>query len=197
MAQMTTAEKVDLMTGDSGPYAFYNAPILRLSIPALKMADSGGGVAARGWTLPDTGQSATAMPSEIALGATWSTSMARRYAAVVADEVRRTGQNVLLGPDTDVAREPWFGRIAESQGEEPVLNGELNAAFTQTVQARNVITTLKHYTGYNQETNRLVGQNSIIDDRTLREVYALAFEDVIAKAGLGAVMCPYNKINGE
>jgi beta-glucosidase len=72
LQQMTLAEKVDLMTGNQGeaPYAFYNAPIPRLGIPALKMADAGGGVAPRGWTLPGTGQKATAMPSEMALGAT-------------------------------------------------------------------------------------------------------------------------------
>jgi beta-glucosidase len=68
LAQMTLAEKVDLMTGNQGeaPYAFYNAPIPRLGIPALKMADAGGGVAPRGWTLPGTGGKATAMPSEMA-----------------------------------------------------------------------------------------------------------------------------------
>ena len=196
-AQMTLAEKVDLMTGDSGPYAFYNAPIPRLGIPALKMADAGGGVAPRGWTLPDTGQTATALPAEIALGATWSPDVARQFGEVVAREVRETGQNVLLGPDTDVARQPWFGRISESEGEDPVLNASLNTAYVKALQSQNVIATLKHYTGYNQETNRNIGQNSIISDRALHEVYALAFESVIARAGLGAVMCSYNKINGE
>ena len=199
IAQMTLAEKVDLMTGNQGeaPYAFYNAPIARLGIPALKMADAGGGVAPRGWSLPGTGGKATAMPSEMALGATWSPAAARRFARVVADEVRATGQNVLLAPDTDIARLPWFGRISESQGEDPILNGDLNAAYAATVQSRNVIATLKHYTGNNQETNRNDGQNAIMDERTLREVYALAFESVIARAGLGAVMCSFNKINGE
>jgi beta-glucosidase len=199
LEQMTLAEKVDLMTGNQGeaPYAFYNAPIPRLGIPALKMADAGGGVAPRGWTLPDTGGKATAMPSEMALGATWSRGVVRRFAAVVADEVRATGQNVLLAPDTDVARLPWFGRISESQGEDPILNGDLNSAYAATVQARNVIATLKHYTANNQETNRGAGQNAIMDERTLREVYALAFEAVIARARLGAVMCSFNKINGE
>jgi beta-glucosidase len=116
-AQMTLPEKIDLMTGDQGaPYAFYNAAIPRLGIPALKMADAGSGVAPRGWSLPGTGGTATAMPAEIALGATWSNSVARRMADVIASEVRETGQNVLLGPDTDIAREPWFGRISESEG---------------------------------------------------------------------------------
>jgi beta-glucosidase len=199
LAQMTLAEKVDLMTGNQGeaPYAFYNAPIPRLGIPALKMADAGGGVAPRGWTLPGTGGKATAMPSEMALGATWSPEVVRRFAAVVAAEVRETGQNVLLAPDTDIARLPWFGRISESQGEDPILNGDLNSVYAATVQAHNVIATLKHYTANNQETNRGAGQNAIMDERTLREVYALAFEAVIARAGLGAVMCSFNKINGE
>lgn len=198
LARMTLEEKVDLMTGDQGaPYAFYNAPIPRLGIPALKMADAGGGVAPRGWSLPGTDGKATAMPSEMALGATWSPEVAQAFGSVVADEVRETGQNVLLGPDTDIAREPWFGRISESEGEDPVLNGDLNSAYVTALQSRNVIATLKHYTGYNQETNRNIGQNSIIDERTLHEIYTLAFEDVIAQAHLGAVMCSFNKINSE
>jgi beta-glucosidase len=199
MAQMTLAEKVDLMTGNQGeaPYAFYNAPIPRLGIPALKMADAGGGVAPRGWSLPGTGGNATAMPSEMALGATWSPDVVRQFAGVVADEVRETGQNVLLAPDTDIARVPWGGRISESQGEDPFLNGDQNSVYAATLQSRNVIATLKHYTANNQETNRLNGQNAIMSERTLREVYALAFEMVVARAGLGAVMCSFNKINGE
>ena len=198
-AQMTLAEKIDLMTSNpeaNAPYAYYNAPIPRLGIPALKMADAGGGVAPRGWSLPGTGGAATAMPSEMALGATWSTAQAQQMADVIGAEVRETGQNVLLGPDTDIAREPWFGRISESEGEEPVLNGTLNAAYVKAVQAHHVIATMKHFTGYNQETNRNVGQNSVIDERALHEVYALAFETVIREANLGAVMCSYNKING-
>jgi beta-glucosidase len=199
MAEMTLAEKVDLMTGNQGeaPYAFYNAPIPRLGIPALKMADAGGGVAPRGWSLPGTGGTATAMPSEMALGATWSLDVGHQFAGVVADEVRETGQNVLLAPDTDIARLPWGGRISESQGEDPFLNGDQNSVYSATVQSRNVIATLKHYTANNQETNRGSGQNAIMTERTLREVYSLAFEMVVQRAGLGAVMCSFNKINGE
>jgi beta-glucosidase len=196
---MTLAEKVDLMTGNQGeaPYAFYNAPIPRLGIPALKMADAGGGVAPRGWSLPGTDGNATAMPSEMALGATWSLDAVHQFAGVVADEVRETGQNVLLAPDADIARVPWGGRISESQGEDPFLNGDQNSAYSSTVQSRNVIATLKHYTANNQETNRGSGQNTIMTERTLREVYSLAFEMAVARAGLGAVMCSFNKINGE
>jgi beta-glucosidase len=175
LQQMTLAEKIgphDRQQGEA-PYAFYNAPIPRLGIPALKMADAGSGVAPRGWSLPGTGGRATAMPSEMAVGTTWSPALMREFAEVVAAEVRATGQNVLLAPDTDVARLPWFGRISEGQGEEPILNADLNSVYAGTMQYHNVIATLhgrdalKHYTANNQEVNRLAGQNAIMDMRTL------------------------------
>jgi beta-glucosidase len=199
LAQMTLPEKVDLMTGNQGeaPYAYYNAPIVRLGIPALKMADASAGIAPRGWSLVGTGENATAMPSSQAMAATWSIDTVRRYAAVVADEVLQTGQNVLLGPDADIVRLPWWGRISETEGEDPILNAQTTTAYTQVVQSRHVIADLKHYTAYNQETNRGNGQNSIVDPRTLREVYTLAFESAVKRAGLGSVMCSFNKINGE
>src|SRR4029079_8407606 len=77
------------------------------------------------------------------------------------------------------------------------LNGDQNSAYSSTVQSRNVIATLKHYTANNQETNRGSGQNTIMTERTWREVYSLSFEMAVARAGLGAVMCSFNKINGE
>src|SRR4051794_26846826 len=85
LAQMTLPEKVDLMTGNQGeaPYAFYNAPIVRLGIPALKMADASSGIGPRGWTLPNSGSNATALPSMQALGATWSDATVTKYADVV------------------------------------------------------------------------------------------------------------------
>ena len=78
-----------------------------------------------------------------------------------------------------------------------MLNGTLNAAYVRRIQSHKVIASLKHYTGYNQEIDRNIGQNSMIDQQALHEVYALAFAAVIRQAGLGAVMCSYNKINGE
>src|SRR3954451_3602730 len=92
LLQMTLPEKVDLMTGNQGeaPYAFYNAPIVRLGIPPLKMADSSTGIHAHGWSLVDTGEKATSMPSAQALGATWSTDAITPYATAVTNEVRDT-----------------------------------------------------------------------------------------------------------
>ena len=135
MEQMTLAEKVDLMTGNQGeaPYAFYNAPIPRLGIPALKMADAGGGVAPRGWSLPEHGRQRDR--DALGDGAGRHLVPGRRCASSPRSSRRRSarpGQNVLLAPDTDIARLPWGGRISESQGEDPFLNGDQNSVYAAT-----------------------------------------------------------------
>jgi beta-glucosidase len=199
LRQMTLPEKVDLMTGNQGdaPYAYYNAPIPRLGIPALKMADASSGIAPRGWSLVGTGQNATALPSMQALGATWSNDIVGKYANVVGAETRETGQNVLLGPDVDIMRQPWWGRTDETESEDPTINADIGGRYTQVVQSKKVIADLKHYAAYNQETNRGNGENDVIGQRALREVYTLAFDSIIKQANPGSVMCSFNKINGE
>src|SRR6478752_1199120 len=198
LAQMTLEEKVELMTGNQGdaPTAYYNAPIERLGIPALRMADAGAGIANRGWSLPATGSAATAMPSGEALAATFSPQLSRRYAGVVADEAKQTGHNMLLGPNADIVRTPWWGRIAETESEDTHLTTAITTPYVKEVQARNVIADLKHYIAYNQEINRGNAQNSIVSERALHEVYVPPYADAISKAGLGSIMCSFNKING-
>src|SRR4051794_25020193 len=137
LGQMTLAEKVELMTGDQGaaPSAFYNGPIPRLGIPELRMADATDGIASRGWSLPRTGDRATAMPASIALAATFDPRTAVRYAGVVAAEARETGHEMLLGPNSDPSRQPFWGRQAESAGEDPELNSSIEVPFVKTLQA--------------------------------------------------------------
>src|SRR3954447_24554815 len=201
LLQMTLPEKVDLMTGNQGeaPYAFYNAPIVRLGIPALKMSDSASGVHAHGWSLVGTGERATAMPSAQALASTWSMDAITSYARAVTDETRATGQNVLLSPVGDIFRNPWFGRTNESASEDPIQTAKYLSRYTRETQSQHVIAVLKHYLAYNQEVNRMAaaGQNSIVDERTLREVYALPYESAIRDSDPGSVMCSFNKVNGE
>ncbi len=164
LAQMTVAEKVDLMSGNQGdgPYAFYASGIPRLGIPALAMADSASGVHAHGAVSTNTGENATAMPSAQAMGATWSTSAIIPYATAVTNEVRATGQNVLLSPVGDILRNPYWGRTNESPSEDPTMTANYLSTYTKVTQSQHVIATLKHYLAYNQETNRSNGQNDII-----------------------------------
>jgi beta-glucosidase len=195
---MTLEEKVELMTGDQGegPGGFYNGPIERLGIPELSMADATGGIGSRGWLLPETADTATQMPVNLALAATWDPQRARDYAGVVGDEARQTGHEVLLGPNSDPTRNPFWGRQAESASEDPELNSAMVVPFVQEVQERGVIANLKHYAAYTQEVNRGIGQNVIVDERALREVHVAAYEAAIREADLGSVMCAFNKVNG-
>ncbi|MGV8973605.1 MAG: glycoside hydrolase family 3 protein [Rhodoglobus sp.] len=197
LAKMTLAEKIDLVTGDQGdaPSAFFNAGIPRLGIPELRMADAGGGIADRGWTLPGTGATATAFPDGAALGATWDPGVARQYGAAVAVEARATGHEMLLGPGSDIVRQPFWGRAGEGPGEDPTLTASLTTPYVQAVQENHVIANLKHYAAYGQEVDRGAGQNSIIDERTIHEVYTKTYAEAIRQADLGSVMCSFNKIN--
>ncbi|MET0928443.1 MAG: glycoside hydrolase family 3 C-terminal domain-containing protein [Aeromicrobium sp.] len=194
--QMTLEEKVDLMTSDVGPYAYYNAPIPRLGIPALKMADGTAGIGARGWTVPGTGDTATAMPSGMALASTFSASVAKTFAGLVTDEAKRTGHNMLLGPNADIIRQPWWGRESETMSEDPLLTSRITTPYVREVQSQNVIADMKHYAIYNQETNRANGQNSIVSERAAHEVHLAPFESAVKNADLGSVMCSFNKIGG-
>ena len=114
----------------------------------------------------------------------------------IAKELRTLGYTTALGGGANLAREPRNGRTFEYLGEDPVLAGELMVARTDATQAQKVISTIKHYVGNEQETNRFVS-NSVIDERTLRELYLLPFEMTVVRAQPGNVMCAYNLVNGE
>lgn len=195
---MTLDEKVELMTGDQGeaPVAFYNGPIERLGIPELRMADAGAGIAPRGWEADGPNEAATALPAGIALGATWDPDLARTYGETVAEEARATGHQVLLGPGADLIRQPYWGRAGENPGEDPLLTSRLITPFVAAVGDENVIANLKHFLGYQQEVNRGNGQNTIASDRALMEVWSYPYKKAIEEAGLGSVMCSFNKIDG-
>jgi beta-glucosidase len=197
LSEMTLQEKAELMSNDTGsPWAYYNAPIERLGIPALKMLDAGAGLRLGGVTLPDTGNRATAMPSPLALAAAFDPALAARYGRTVAEEVRQVGGNVLLGPNGDIVRQPWWGRANETEGEDPFLAGQVVGPYVRAVQDEGVIADLKHYNLYQQEVNRCCGQNVIASEREVQEIFTPPWEAAV-KAGLGSTMCSFNRYQGE
>ena len=196
LSEMTIDEKVDLLHGEVNFfYGFYNAPIERVGIPALTMADGPAGVRIAN---PDVnGQRATQLPSPMALAATWSLDLARRYGALAGAEAYATGHNVLLSPAIDIARVAQAGRAFETYGEDPLLSGALAAVVIRAIQSNPVVADIKHYRAYNQETNRLTGGNAIIDERALQEIYLRGFAIAVRDGHPGSAMCSFNKLNGE
>jgi beta-glucosidase len=195
LGQMTLDEKVDMLHGELNPfYGFYNAPIERLGIPALTMADGPAGVRVAD---PDVnGKRATELPSPLALAATWDTEIAEEYGLRAGDEAHRTGHNVLLGPALDIARVAQAGRAFEAFGEDPLVSGLLGAAVTRGIQQNPVVGDIKHYNVYTQEQNRLIGGNAVVDERALQEIYTRPFDLAIDGGHPGSAMCAFNKVNG-
>jgi beta-glucosidase len=199
VAQMTLDEKIQMVHGVGvqlppvGATA-YIPGISRLGIPDFYTTDSATGAEQIVNGVPvDNG--ATAMPSPLALAASWDPTLAHDYGAQIAKELRVLGISEGLGGGVDLARELRNGRTFEYMGEDPVLAGYMSAARTQGTQEQKVIATIKHYAANDQETNRYTS-NSIIDERTLRELTLLPFEIGVKVGQPGNVMCAYNMVNG-
>lgn len=202
LGQMTFDEKISLLHGEfprlmtSLPpgvvkSAGYIRGIPRLGIPDLKETDASLGVA----NATRTGDDATALPSGMALAATWNPDIAFASGAMIGKQARQKGFNVLLAGGVNLTRDPFNGRNFEYLGEDPLLTGVLGGASIRGVQSQRIVSTVKHFVLNAQETGRQVA-DARIGEAALRESDLLAFEIAIEKGEPGSVMCSYNRING-
>lgn len=192
LAQMTLKEKVSLMSGADN---WHTAPIERLGIPWLTMTDGPHGVR----TVNERGRTfvpATAFPTGVSFAASWNPELIERVGRALAEETRGLGCDVLLGPCVNIVRHPLAGRNFESYAEDPYLAGRIGIAWVKGLQSQGVGASLKHYACNNQEFERMRG-NSVVDERTLREIYLAQFDAIVKEARPWTVMCAYNRVNGE
>ncbi len=207
LEQMTEPEKLALVHGViAAPWggqpkpdgsigsAGYVSGVPRLGIPALQETDAELGVANPGDVRP--GDTATAMPSDLALASTWDPEIARLQGETVGAEARAKGFNVLLGGAANLIRDPRGGRNFEYFSEDPLLTGIMAGAMIEGVQSRHIISTIKHFALNAQETDRVV-LDARIDPAATRESDLLAFEIAIERGRPGSVMCAYNQVNGS
>jgi beta-glucosidase len=204
--QMTTEERnlllhsffsrpnsVNKLPQIGAPYAAgYTPGIARLAIPQLAESDASLGVA---WINGKRARDATALPSSMALAASWDLQIAYAGSAAIAQDARASGLNVLLAGGVNLMREPRNGRNFEYLGEDPLLAGALAGETIRAIQDQHVMSTIKHYALNAQETL----QNAIaveISETAARESDLLAFELAIERGNPGAVMCAYNHFNG-
>ncbi len=172
--------------------AGYVAGIPRLGVPALTQTDASLGVAYVGGARKD---GATALPSGMAMGATWNPPLLEAAGAMIAGEAHAKGFNVLLAGGINLVRDPRNGRNFEYLGEDPLHSGLLGGAAVAGIQSQHVISTVKHFALNGQETGRHF-VDVIIDEAAARESDLLAFEIAIERGQPGAVMSSYNKVNG-
>src|SRR6516164_7708493 len=173
--------------------AGYVPGVARLGVPPLLMSDASLGVTNPGYREGDT---ATALPAGLALGASFNPALARESGRMVGREARSRGLNVMLAGGINLARDPRNGRNFEYISEDPLLSAVLVAESISGIQAEGVISTIKHFSLNCNETNRH-WLDAIIDPAAHRESDLLAFEIAIERSQPGAVMTGYNKINGD
>ena len=207
LAAMTTDEKLDLVYGffpplakgegvptDMIPSAGHVPAIPRLGIPALRETDASLGVANQ--VEQRKGDVATALPSGLALAATFSPELAYAGGAMIGSEARAKRFNVMLAGGVNLTRDPWGGRNFEYLGEDPLLAGTMAGESIRGVQSNHIVSTVKHFALNSQETGRFV-MDARIGEAALRESDLLAFEIAIERGRPGSVMCAYNRVNGD
>ena len=184
LSRMTLQQKIDMLGGVDD---FYIRDFPDLNLPRLKMADGPLGVRNYG--------PATTMAGGISLAATWDPELAERVGAEIGRDARARGVHFMLGPGVNIYRAPMNGRNFEYFGEDPFLASRIAVGYIEGMQSQGVSATIKHFMGNNSEFDRH-NTDSIIDERTMREIYLPTFEAAVKEAHVGAIMDSYNLTNG-
>ncbi len=193
---MTLEEKIRLCSGKDVWHLEGNPA---LDLPSIRVSDGPHGLRKQTGKEDHLGlsgsQPATAFPTASLSACSWDKELLFELGQTLGDECRSEEVAVLLGPGVNMKRSPLCGRNFEYFSEDPVLSGELAAAFIDGVQSKGVGTSLKHFAANNQEHDRMTSSSNV-DDRALREYYLLPFEIAVRKSRPWTLMCSYNKING-
>lgn len=196
IAEMTLEEKVSLTVGRD---SWTTNPVERLNIPSVWLGDGPTGLR-KSPTSDSIGigdsEPATCFPTASALASSWDRDLLATVGRIIGIEAQAQGVQTLLGPGLNQKRSPLGGRNFEYLSEDPVLTGELAAAFINGIQSEGVGACPKHYVANESETGRMY-IDTIIDERTLRENYLRPFEIAIEKSNPWTIMESYNKVNGE
>lgn len=193
---LTLEEKAKLLEGID---CWCTAPIECLGIPSIWVADGPHGLRKQveaSELSPESGNvQAVCFPSASGLAASFNRGVFATLGETLADECLAEDVNIILGPAINIKRSPLCGRNFEYISEDPYLTGQLASAYVKGVQTRNVGVSVKHFAANNQEKKRMT-INDVVDERTLREIYLSAFEQIVKDARPDSLMCSYNAING-
>jgi len=196
VAQMTIEEKASLM---SGLNFWYLKSIERLGLPSIMVTDGPHGLRKQAEGADHLGINksvpAVCFPTSAATACSFDRDLLKSIGVAIGEECRQEDVAVILGPGVNIKRSPLCGRNFEYFSEDPYLTGELATALVNGVQSQNVGVSVKHYAFNNQETRRLT-TDSVLDERTAREIYLPAFEKVTKEAKPWTFMCSYNLFEG-
>ncbi len=198
LAKLTLDEKIQMLSGST---TWLTQPVKRddIDIPSVRMSDGPSGMRREkmsgGVNIMQTPEPATCFPGAVTTGSSWDEELVAEVGSAIAVEAQSLGVTTVLGPGVNIKRGPLCGRNFEYFSEDPFLAGRMGAAWVHGVQQKNVGTSLKHYLANNQEYIRM-SIDSVVDERTLREIYMPAFEHIVKTEQPTTVMSSYNLLNG-
>ena len=194
--KMTLKEKALLLSG-KGMWKTYDFEAY--GIPAFFLSDGPHGMRTQegqgDWLGINKSKAATCFPTAATIANSWDPELAEKVASALGEEAVSFGVDMILGPGMNIKRSPLCGRNFEYFSEDPYLAGELGAAYVKGIQSKGPAACPKHFAVNSQELRRM-SNNSVVDERTLREIYTAAFETMVEKSAPKAIMSSYNQING-
>ena len=195
--EMTLEEKCSMLSGSD---FWHTQPIERLGIPAVMVSDGPHGLRKQDDKADHLGINesikAVCFPAACASTASFDRELVRKIGETIGDQCQHEQVGINLGPAINIKRSPLCGRNFEYMSEDPYLAAELAVSLIQGTQSRNVGVSVKHFAANNQEHRRM-SSDSVIDERTLREIYLPAFEAACKRGKAWTFMCSYNRLNGE
>lgn len=196
IAKMTLEEKASLTSGKD---FWQTMDLPQYDIPSLFCADGPSGLRKQRAAADHLGLNpsypATCFPSSATMANSWDTELVHKVGEALGKEAISLDVNILLAPGTNIKRNPKCGRNFEYFSEDPYLAGKMAGAYVSGVQSTGIACCLKHFACNNKENMRMVS-DSIMDERTLREIYLTAFEIAVTEAHPKTIMSSYNKLNG-
>ncbi|WP_340388958.1 glycoside hydrolase family 3 C-terminal domain-containing protein [Paenibacillus sp. FSL E2-0151] len=194
--RMTLEEKAGMC---SGLDFWHLKGVERLGIPSIMVTDGPHGLRKQDGSADHLGLTssvpATCFPSAAGLASSWDKELARQVGVALGEECQAEDVAVLLGPGVNIKRSPLGGRNFEYFSEDPLLSTQMATGHIQGVQSQGVGTSLKHFAVNNQEERRM-SIDAVVDERTLHEIYLASFEGAVKDGQPWMVMCSYNKVNG-
>lgn len=194
---MTLEEKCYLLSGKD---FWQTRSVERLNIPSISLSDGPHGVRRQEGAADQLGLNAsipaTCYPTAATVANSWDEALAREMAQSLGEEAVSQEVNVLLGPGLNIKRSPLCGRNFEYFSEDPYLAGKMAAAYVLGIQKAGASACPKHFAANSQELRRMAS-DSVVDERTLREIYLTGFEIAVREAHPKSIMSSYNRINGE
>jgi beta-glucosidase len=196
IAKMTLEEKASLMSGKD---FWQSQDIERLGISSIFFADGPHGIRRQAVAADklglNEGNPATCYPTAATVANSWNAELGEKVGEYLGEEAIAQKVNVLLGPGVNMKRNPLCGRNFEYFSEDPYLAGKMAASYIRGIQSQGISACVKHFAANNQEERRM-SIDTIVDERTLREIYLTAFEIAVKEGKTKSIMSSYNKLNG-